>query len=66
MGARQQADLDRDRPDLLHAAAIHPDALAEDELADGLLVDEPEQALAHAGLAAGRLEEALRVGPSFL
>ena len=41
------------------AAAVHPDALVEGELAGGLLVDEAEQALADARLAAGGLEDGL-------
>ena len=37
--ARQDADLDRDLAELGQAAAVHPDALVEGELAGGLLVD---------------------------
>ena len=61
MSPRQDADLDRNRPDLVDAAAVHPDALGEDHVAGGLLVDEPEEALADAGLATGRFEQAGRV-----
>ena len=60
---RQQADLDRDRADLVGVAAVHADALVEDELADDLLVHEPEQALAEARLAAGGLEQLRRTRP---
>ena len=55
---REEADLDRDRADLVDGAAVHAKALAQDELADGLPLDEPEQALAEACVAAGRLEQA--------
>ena len=61
VGARQEADLDRDLAQLGQAAAVHPDALVEGELAGGLLVDEAEQALADARLAAGGLEQRLAV-----
>ena len=45
----------------VRAAAVHPDPLVEGELAGGLLVDEVEQGLADARLAAGGLLEALGV-----
>ncbi len=61
MGPRDQPDVDRDGPDIRDAAAVHPDPLVENELADGLLVDQPEQALADTGVAARRLEQALGV-----
>jgi len=61
VSARQEADLHGDRADLVEAAAVHPDPVAEDELADGLLVDEAEEALRDARLAAGQLEQALGV-----
>src|SRR5947207_12499755 len=61
MGPGQQPDLDRDRPDVVNAAAVHADALVEDELADRLLVDEVEQALADARLAACSFEPGLRI-----
>ncbi len=43
------------------AAAVHPDALVEGHLAGGLLVDEVEQALADACLAASGFHERLAV-----
>ena len=46
VGARHEPDLDRDRPDVVEAAAVDADALVEDEPADGLLLDQVEQALA--------------------
>ena len=61
MGARDEPDLDRDRADVGQAAAVDADALVEDELADGLLLDEAEQALADARLAASGLEQRWRV-----
>jgi hypothetical protein len=61
VGTRQHADLDGDRADLVDAAAVHADALVEDELADGLLLDEAEQALADARLA--RAASSRRPGP---
>ena len=61
MGAREEADLDRDLAEVRHAAAVHADALVEGDLAGGLLVDQAEQALADARLAAGGLVEGLAV-----
>ena len=58
---RQDADVDRDLAQLGHATTVHPDALVEGELAGGLLLDEAEQVLADARLAAGALEEGLAV-----
>ena len=58
VGARQDADLDRDLAELGQAAAVHADALVEGQLAGGLLLDEAEQALADARLAAGGLRGA--------
>ena len=63
VGARQDADLDRDLAELRQAAAVHADALVEGELAGGLLVDEVEQALADARLAAGGLERGPSLSP---
>ena len=64
VGARQEADLDRDRSDVGQAAAVDADALVDDDPADGLLLDEAEEALADARLAASRLEQ--RVGVAAL
>src|SRR6266540_5533666 len=61
VSAREEADLDRDRPDVLQAAAVHPDLLAQDQLAHGLLVDEGEEALADPRVASGGLQERLRI-----
>ena len=61
MCPRDEPDLDRDRSDVGQAAAVDPDALVEDDLADGLLLDQAEQALADAGLAPGGLEQRGRV-----
>ncbi len=58
---RQHADLDRDRADLVDAAAVHADAFVEDHLADRLLLDETEEALADATLASGGVEQRCRV-----
>src|ERR1035437_7247396 len=69
VGSRQDADFHRDLPELVHAAALHADALVEDHAANGLLVDQVEQVLAHARLAASRLQKRggvlalLAVGP---
>src|SRR4029078_7520990 len=57
MRARDEPDLDRDGPDVGEAASVDPDPLVEDEPADGLLLEEAEQALADAGGAARLLEE---------
>src|ERR1035437_10215042 len=57
VGSRQDADFDRDLPELVHATAVHADALVEDHAANGLLVDELEQVLADSGLAPGRFEK---------
>ena len=61
VGARHEADLDGDLAQLGHAAAVHPDALVEGQLAGDLLVDEAEQALADARLAAGGFQHGLGV-----
>ena len=61
VGARQNADLHGDGPDLVYAAAVHADPLVEDHVADGLLLDELEQTLADADLAASRFEQAGRI-----
>ena len=57
VGARHEADLDRDRPDVRQAAAVDPDALVEHDPADRLLLDQAEQGLADSRLTPGRLEE---------
>src|SRR5204862_6491456 len=44
---RQQADFDRNRPDVVEPAAVHPNTLVEHQLANGLLVDETDQAPAY-------------------
>lgn len=59
VSARHKPNFDRDRPDLVDAAAVHSNAFAQRQLADGLLVHDTEQALADARLAARRLEELL-------
>ena len=46
MRPRQEADLDRDRPDRLQVAAVHADALVEHQLADDLLVQQAGEVLA--------------------
>ena len=61
VGARQDADVDRDLAELRDAAAVHADALVEGELAGGLLVDEAEQPLADARLALGGFLDGLAV-----
>src|SRR5450759_268859 len=61
MSPRQDANLNRNRPNLVDAAAVHSDALGDDHVAGGLLVHEVEQALAYASLATSRLEQAGRV-----
>ena len=61
MGARDEPDLDADGPDLGQTATVDADALVEDELADRLLLDEAEQALADARIAARDFEQAGRV-----
>jgi hypothetical protein len=61
VGPRQDADVDRDLAQLRDAAAVHPDPLVERELTSGLLLDEAEQALADACVAAGSLEQRLAV-----
>ena len=45
----------------VQVAAVHADALVEHQLADDLLVEQAGQALAEARLAAGGLEQRLRV-----
>ena len=40
---RDQAHLDRDRPDVREAAAVDPDALVDDDAADRLLLDQVER-----------------------
>ncbi len=66
VGARHQPDLDRDRPDVVEAAAVDADALVEDDPADGLLLDQVEQALADPRVAAGGLEERVGVATRLL
>ena len=61
VGTRDEADLDRDRPDVRQAAAVDPDALVEDDPPDGLLLEQAEEALADARLAPGGLEQLGRV-----
>ncbi len=61
MSARQDADLDRDRADLVDSASVHPDSLVENSPADGLLLDETEETLANSRLAAGCIEQASRL-----
>jgi len=61
VSARQDADLDRDRADLVDSASVHPDSLVENSPADGLLLDETEETLANSRLAAGCIEQASRL-----
>src|SRR5450759_5969513 len=61
MSPWQDANLDRNLAEFVDAAAVHSDALGDDHVARGLLVDEVEQALAYASLATSRLEQAGRV-----
>ncbi len=58
VGTRQNTDLDRDRAQLVDATTVHADALVEDDLAGGLLLNQLEEALADPALAAGGVQEA--------
>jgi hypothetical protein len=61
VGARQEADLDRDRAELRGPAAVHPEALVEGQGAAGLLEHEVVEVLADPGLAARGIELRLRL-----
>src|ERR1035437_1989593 len=61
MSPWQDTNLDRNLAEFVDAAAIHSDALGDDHVARGLLVDEIEQALAYASLATSRFKQAGRV-----